>query len=475
MKRTSMLAIHMSPLRYPWKRIRWTLPILSTRSDEEGYLTRVERMASVFCSHQEDDPAVGSSGCREEARRACGRSRMVGHAHQAHCYGLRCCTIEARGQSHHGDNTISISEGGNFLFYLRRLLACCPRLEVLLDAAPYAIDDRPKSYLCSIHPSLASSAPCLRSLEYTQGGPNLGDLLVNLHISRHLRSLKCNNVHTYLTRDLSTSIPAAHQILSLSGLVSLDLFLSSSMYEYWDIITESWSLPSLTHFTFRVPPSSSNVLAPAARRSMHDDAHPAILELCPNITELAISARWIAPHPHPPRTPSPSSIRDPAYGPTSYFRSWRHPNLARIGLRDTHPSAAGFSTTLGNTPCGSHSLAPSSLRADSHGHDSHPTAGMSRRLHSSTNGTHDTTIPSATASHRRAFPALASIYLLDSSPENGLGKGSSSSRHTGTCNPGAGTPDLMFWNAWARHCAARGVALCDWGGQPLSLGPIEIP
>jgi hypothetical protein len=100
---------------------------------------------------------------------------------------------------------------------------------------------------------------------------------------------------------------------------------------------------------------------------------PPILELCPNITELAISA----------------------YGPTSYFWSWRHQNLACA----THPSAPGFSTTLANSPCGSsRSLA-------------RRTAGMSCRLcsihhflsvhlsHCSTNGTHDTTTPRALYHH----------------------------------------------------------------------------
>lgn len=103
---------------------------------------------------------------------------------------------------------------------VKRLLICCPRLQVFLDAAPYAADEIPRSVLPSISNASMSlagaeeSSPSsfallfnendegarpasqIRSLEWGYGSPSISDLLDPAHanVINSVRSLRCTAI-----------------------------------------------------------------------------------------------------------------------------------------------------------------------------------------------------------------------------------------------------------------------------------------
>ena len=273
--------------------------------------------------------------------------------------------------------------------YIGRLLACCPRLEVFLDCAPYG-SDTPSAVHCVLSLLSASStlsgtnSSRLRSLEWKYSGPLESDLRANPHITKDLRSLRCCTIYSSdpdpSLRNLNSEFSKelnSHR-LSFANLTSLDIWISPKNYAYIHLVAES-DLPSLTHFTLRSPPSTGILLkskAYAALKSfflMHGSKPhslelrvwpgdvpspqlplsvgvphvinvPEILSQCPHLTDLVLSARWFASH-QPPLDESDGDEN------TSPFSIPLHTCLERIGLLDTQPPTPCFLHTASEMPC----------------------------------------------------------------------------------------------------------------------------
>lgn len=176
---------------------------------------------------------------------------------------------------------------------IRRLLQSCPRLEVFLDAAPYAFEELPRSAFgpitraLSLDPDappnsstidvensaeLESSDPeshtrcSIRSLEWGYGCPSISDLISPEHarITRTVRVLRCSAVAdpnyifstvqgTLRTAAYTPQLPPSllHQLelshslssrfrslndaplLYLPNLVALDMYLSARSHQHW--------------------------------------------------------------------------------------------------------------------------------------------------------------------------------------------------------------------------------------------------
>lgn len=149
---------------------------------------------------------------------------------------------------------------GSCISYLRRLLSCCPNLQVLLDATPLASTNQYFPFLGS----LASNAviPKLRALEHTQGNPRLGDIYTSPDVANTLTRLRGLKLHFHPT--LFTPQGA----LNLPNLTSLDLHISSSHFSHWRDAARALVLPSLTHLTVRAPFSAAPFLGAQARECL---------------------------------------------------------------------------------------------------------------------------------------------------------------------------------------------------------------
>ncbi|KAF9515555.1 hypothetical protein BS47DRAFT_1484390 [Hydnum rufescens UP504] len=405
------------------------------------------------------------------------------------------------------DSTISPTS------YASRLLACCPRLEVLIDAAPYGIREPPPNILSAIAPiSPSSSHMNIRSIEWIFGGPTLGDLVANPHVAQSIHSLRCNIVHDRRRSVESFKLP-------LVNLASLDLFLSPESHTHWHLLSITCALPSLTHLTIRTPDSTGPILGVDPIQSLkafltifgpqlvhldleinprnmplntpqhagEDGPHifsvSPILALCPNITELIISARWIASH---NRNPSPNSTETP-------FSVLRHDNIRRVGLRDTSPRAEGFSTLYSSRPCESCTrlslfhpgFAPMTSpgrgeHAGQHGSSawgtdlvmSHRHCTIDRHLRALLYGflPLDQLAARRVFGDNRRFPSLTSVRLLD--PERGMfdlvdDQGKCDQWRTCWCTPRVMRVEPSFWAAWSLRCGERGVDLLDRKGDRI--------
>lgn len=409
------------------------------------------------------------------------------------------------------ESTSRLASNESVTGYLRRLLSHCPRLEVFIDAAPYGFDEHPKIVLPPLFRNSSTTQISLRSLEWVFGGPMLDDLAANSHVTNSIRSLRCTSIH-------DRRLPSARGgPLSFPYLVSLDLFLSRQNHTHWRLLAETCIFPSLTNLTIRTPTAAGTILGIDAMRSLkaflavngsrlrlldlkvnpgdgspishhhlgEEAAHifsvPPILALCPNITDLIISARWIAAH---TGTPNGSTTSSP-------FFVRRHENLTRIGLRDTSPTADGFSTSVASGAC-QYCTRPSIMmpppvtpagRGEYAGQQgsgvqvdlimSHRHCTIDRHLRALLRGFFPRTATSgflppflANDPHQeveKRFPELHAIQLLDSeSTMFDLGEMARCDQwRTCWCTPGEMRIEASFWAAWAERCADRGVQLLD--------------
>ena len=361
--------------------------------------------------------------------------------------------------------------------YLDRLLACCPRLEVYLDARRYGYHERPKEILASFKSySNSPSKYLLRSLVWSYGGPLMDDLASGQHILDDIRSLRCMTVHSHAVDTLSNSL------LTFPKLISIDLFISSQLHRHWLIIAQHWSLPNLTHIIIRTPVHSRGIIGPAATRCLYTflEAHgsnitslelaihpgdesrpegqnavnaefstlsiPSLLSFLPNLQDLVLSARW--------QVDNAGDVL------------WHHPSLRRVGLRDAASRAPDFSPTRGHLPCVCATCRHiggliAGLENILYGRQRHAYPHLTRRQ-CSINKLLNTFLdvdrhPYSVESFYEAptsFPNLQSIYLIDSdmidSDVDGMGR--------------YPLDEEQFWMARVVRCALRNVQLCGRDG-----------
>ncbi|KAF8337472.1 uncharacterized protein EI90DRAFT_3013683 [Cantharellus anzutake] len=414
--------------------------------------------------------------------------------------------------------------------YLRRLLACCPRLEILLDAT---------------HTNgLANDHTPLRSLEWNYGGPAVDDLIANPEVVNHLRSLRCYTIHDSEARinfspaELPNPPSLSIILLPFMNLTSLDLCISQQNHAHLSLLSCT-DLPSIAYFTIRTaqpigilvgsnailalqsffashghkllsldlricpgdipPPRSTTLLEEEAVRPF---VHvPTILGHCPNLKELILSARWFALH-----SPSFSFLQSDsddgggANAHTSPLLIPHHLNIERIGLRDTSWRAEGYSQANSEAPCLSCSrpLLVTPLTDPGRGDGeraqltlSHRHCTVDRHLRMILGGFKPVSatvkdqvqhIPPTSTARRRArlddvaqkkrFPSLVSIHLLDSHPDMfELKDGKCNSWRTCWCTPLAARTETSFWAAWAAKCTERNVKLLDRHGNPVPSYP----
>ncbi|KAF8337471.1 uncharacterized protein EI90DRAFT_3118919 [Cantharellus anzutake] len=239
------------------------------------------------------------------------------------------------------DSSLAVSSSPKRITeYVRRLVACCPRLEVFVDCTPYGMDDRPKSVIASLG-AAAGPYPAdqshLRSLEWRHSGPTLNDLCRNHRITDSLETLRCRTFYESESRleghhsDLG---PRQFPVLSFANLTSLDFWISRTNYAHICLMANS-TLPSLTHFTLRTSNTTGALLSFEAYDALEaffdrhghklrslelrvwpGDEHnlavsitgeaiataidpSTILSQCPSLSDLVLSAAWFAPHPSP--------------------------------------------------------------------------------------------------------------------------------------------------------------------------------
>lgn len=148
---------------------------------------------------------------------------------------------------------------GSFISLFRRLLACCPRLQVIVDATEHRNDEIPHPFLRSvpsIEPLRANSSSSqtprsnLRAIECTRGSPDLRDVFTNPSIANSLERLRGSTLHL----PLNPSIP-----LALPKLLSLDIHFSAFHHTHFQELAAlnytatNALLPSLFHLTLRTP------------------------------------------------------------------------------------------------------------------------------------------------------------------------------------------------------------------------------
>lgn len=382
----------------------------------------------------------------------------------------------------------------------RRLLALCPRLEVYLDAAPYGEDERPLDLLSSTG-SFTSFSPHLRSIEWVYGGPTQEDFKRTPNLVDSIQSLRAMTILD------SSSMHIPGELFTLPNLTSLDLFILPDSHIQWADIGNTWSLPSLTHLTLRTAPGigvnvgedtmvslltffdthGANIrvldlnMCPGdanhgayivAGANNDDDTDEeledmfdlgAVLERCPNLIDLVLSARWL--------WPSSAQRTLPL-------------SLTRIGLRDTAPEGPGFSALHAAEACpvcargglnGPHvgaAIAPATPSPHRHPQSSFFTA-MSRRH--CTIDRHLRSILSLRA------PSLLAICLLDSTPSmfspSIKMSGHCSNWRTCWCTMPETRAEPLFWEVWASVCQARGMRLRGrlGDGIPVPTGIVGAP
>lgn len=263
--------------------------------------------------------------------------------------------------------------------HIRRLLACCPRIQVFIDAAPYGVHQRIDDIFIR---SLPENAP-IASLEWIFGGPDTSFFLDFPSITDNLVSLRCMTCH--FPRD-----NFIHPRISFSKLQYLELFLSPETFSTWTFFAENADFPSLTNCTLRTPTGRSSVSIEGTRAlesflrkfgaqlqvftlrvcpgddmswdefaetndDNSDDEEPRsdrisvsrILALCPNLNDIILSSRWLGIH-RDRRSPSSSYIHQPT---GRHHLGWKHPNVKHVGLYDVGMSADGFSTGLAHRRC----------------------------------------------------------------------------------------------------------------------------
>lgn len=270
---------------------------------------------------------------------------------------------------------------GSYISYLRRLLACCPNLQVILDASTQNPAEECPPFLAALSSSrnqkdvsststFMGGAGGLKALEYTQGSPFLGDLGSNPCVANSLVRLRALTLHFP-----SVMITRRDLALQLPSLTSLDLHISSSHYLHWEEAAQALIMPSLTHLTVRASHAAAPFLGARARRSLErflavygaglaflefiidsapvaaavarparprdaprgdEDKYnvPALLQFCSSLRELVIDTALV-----PPRTNPLTTEAENAQQASATSNVWQHRSLRRIGLRGVEINA----------------------------------------------------------------------------------------------------------------------------------------
>ena len=132
--------------------------------------------------------------------------------------------------------------------HINRLFACCPRIQVLIDATPYGLHQTSYDILVR---SLPQNAP-IKSLDWTFGGPDPSYFLNSPSITNNLISLRC------MTCQFPSNI-LPHPPISFDKLQYIELFLSPETFSTWSFFAQGVELPSLIHCALRTSTSRSSI------------------------------------------------------------------------------------------------------------------------------------------------------------------------------------------------------------------------
>lgn len=393
----------------------------------------------------------------------------------------------------------------------RRLVACCPRLVSLQDAAPYGLREPPLEYILNY--SSPARPKQLRSLIWSYGGPRTEDFESDSSALKQIYTLQCTTIHL-------PSSPAyldSFMPITLPNLKLLDLSISWNNHISWQYAAKRLSFPSLQHLTIRAPAPGDGALTPESVRSLEAflDAHgqtlrsldvrispratawlfrdrnavdnvldiAAILARCPNPVDIALSACWLS---------TDDSISTPAavggQGEDSEIRPlrWQHAKLERVGLRDIGVKSSGAGAGLGSE---ARSLVSGSAGTISRLRDralemsaayqspayyfglSTETIlqcgfflGTSKRhqpldatMHAllGTRGGPNSSPPAAKERGEALFLALRTIRLLEARLDSLM------------ADHGGPTEDGVFWGKWNSVAGLRGILIEDCCGLPI--------
>jgi hypothetical protein len=286
-----------------------------------------------------------------------------------------------------GEGTASArARAGALRAQIGRLVACCPRLTVLLDGSPYASGEASpmggEDVLGAV--TFRGRAAPLRAVIWTYGGPtlqtqtpeNTEPTTTTPSAWREIRHLHSYTLHG-MADDVHSSSAAVSPIV-LPNLVSLDLSLSWNNHRHWQQAAAQLGLPALRYLTVRAPRPGDAALTSTAvaaldeflvvhgRRLTSLDiritprcvaqshflwAEPlrenlldvcAVLARCPSLTELALSAGWFLEE----------EEQEGELGEGTEAREgqkdWHHPSIERIGLRDM-PLEGGYGSKNGSS------------------------------------------------------------------------------------------------------------------------------
>lgn len=374
---------------------------------------------------------------------------------------------------------------------VRRLIASCPRLVLLQDAAPYGLNESPLDYYVT-DPSSPTRPKQLQALVWSYGGPRAEDFEDDTGILKQTRSLQCTTIHMAPSpADLNPPIPIA-----LPNLISLDLSISWNNHLPWQSAAERLSFPALRHLTIRAPVLGDGALTSESVQSLEAflDAHGktlrsldvhilpraearstlllrsgdltenvvdigAILARCPNLVDIVLSARWLSADSPSFSPPAVASGGDDSEGRPV---RWQHANLERVGLRDVGMkstcTAAGWALeTMSPVP------RPTLLRSDSLVETSKryqsfaATMRVLLDMRGVATGSYYAPGPGTRIREggKRSFPALRAIQVLDAHL-NSL-----------TTEMGDLTEDGVFWEEWNLVARGRGVSVGDCCGSPI--------
>ncbi|KAF8314439.1 hypothetical protein DL93DRAFT_1063679 [Clavulina sp. PMI_390] len=392
---------------------------------------------------------------------------------------------------------------------VQRLLKLCPRLIVFIDAAPYGLQELSSPFLASCDDETAHDAvKSLRSLVWSYGGPKLFDL----ESMSHILSLRSITIHSPTPSDPPPTLP-----ISVPTLTALDLSIAWNNHAHWRFVAEHVQLPSLRSLTVRTPATGDGAMSVEAYSSLHTflSTHGSslqsldicivpravepsarlvlgaqttnqtdigqILQLCPNLTDLVISARWLDHVTNNDGEVAAGEATGIIFHNTPSNRSWSHLKLRRVGLRDVacDDRAREAAETRNNSSTGirgaerfSHrvielllqvptrSVSPSffewvvQMQLQDRSVMQMPkrlksmaaTVGtlLSARLPTPGHGLHSERTT-------RMFPDLRAIRLLDSSLSD-------------TDDRRMSSDDKLFWKGWATVAAQRGVIVEDCFG-----------
>jgi hypothetical protein len=399
----------------------------------------------------------------------------------------------------------------------RRFVVCCPRLVSLQDAAPYGLHELPLAYVTD--PSSSALPKRLQSLVWSYSGPGTEDFEGDTCVLKQISSLQCTTIHLPPSpADLDSFIS-----ITLPGLLSLDLSISWNNHLPWQFAAEHLSFPSLRHLTIRAPAPGDGVLTPESVRSLdafleahgktlgsldihispratarttllfHDGTSMenvvdigAILARCPNLVDIALSARWLSAD-----VPTAATATVAGEGDVSERHPirWQHAKLERVGLRDvdvgSSSSASGWGSDVASPVSRPASLVSSvpdqafeMLTAYQRSTNffewsietllqSGSLGGVSRR-HQSFAATmrallETRDIPAwssyapgvGTLTKEMLFPTLRTVRLLDANLDSLM---------TEQSGP---TEDGEFWEKWHSAAKQRGISIDDCRGSPI--------